>query len=95
MANQNKIYIPDDPEVAQIYSDLEKEKLKSERGFLGKFFGSSVNSPTNILGLTVLLLFIAGGIYSTFNPSSSFDLWKLFTPLLGTILGFLFGKNKS
>jgi hypothetical protein len=65
-------------------------------GWLGKFFGSGPNAPTNIAGFVVVACFM--GIVATFfkepNLQTS-DLQKLLFGVMLTALGYLFGSNSK
>ena len=77
------------------YTGIEEKKLDLEAGVLGKFFGGSKSAPSNIAGLTVLLL-LGVSIYGTafrIDGVVVADLWKITTPIITLILGYLFGKN--
>ena len=77
------------------YASLEAKKLDLDAGILGKIFGSASNAPSNIAGLTILLL-LCISLYGTVYPSNTLsvaDLWKITTPIITMILGYLFGRN--
>jgi len=73
---------------------LEQRKMELESGFLGKFFGSSSNAPTNIAGIIALLLTVAC-ISLLFFPSNipALEFLKLVLPVITGVLGYLFGKG--
>ncbi|MDX7784868.1 hypothetical protein [Aeromonas caviae] len=74
---------------------IEEKKLDLEAGFLGRFFGSKSSAPSNIAGLTILsLIFISLlGTAIKFDGLETSELWKITTPMITLILGYLFGKN--
>jgi len=73
---------------------LDRERMTLDAGFLGRFFGSSTNAPTNIAGIIALLLTIAC-ISLLFLPSSipALEFLKLVLPVITGVLGYLFGKS--
>jgi hypothetical protein len=72
-------------------------KLKAmdlESGWLGRVFGSSKNAAVNIGGLVVLLVVIAGIIMTIYPAgSTATESWKIITPVITMVLGFLFGRK--
>ena len=79
---------------------LERTRMTLEAGWLGKFFGSATNAPTNIAGL-ILVIFTVASIIVLFVPSPMFELakmpvidyLKLVLPVITLVLGYLFGKS--
>jgi len=69
--------------------------LEKEAGFLGRFFGTAPNAPTNIGGL-VVVLFIVICIVALFMPlkMQAADVLGLALPVITLVLGYLFGKVK-
>ncbi|MBI3821504.1 MAG: hypothetical protein HY289_02365 [Planctomycetes bacterium] len=72
-------------------------KLKAmdlESGWLGRVFGSPKNAAVNIGGLVAILVVIAG-VIMTFFPggATATETWKIVTPIVTMVLGFLFGKK--
>ncbi|MBE3793635.1 hypothetical protein HJ184_21370 [Vibrio parahaemolyticus] len=77
------------------YTTIEEKKLDLEAGSLGKFFGGKTSAPSNIAGLTILAL-VAVSIYGTVKEIQGLapsELWKITTPIITLILGYLFGKK--
>ena len=75
---------------------LQSKQMDLESGWLGKLFGGSRNAPSNIAGLSLLLL-VAPGIALLFIPGTSMtaaDYWKFITPIVTLILGYVFGTNR-
>lgn len=72
-------------------------KLKAmdlESGWLGRIFGSAKNAAVNIGGLVVLLVVVAGIIMTLYPAgSTATESWKIITPIITMVLGFLFGKK--
>jgi hypothetical protein len=65
-------------------------------GWLGKFFGSGPNAPTNIAGFVVVACLI--GIFITAFKEQTLQIGELQKLLLGvllTALGYLFGSNSK
>jgi hypothetical protein len=73
---------------------LKARELELTAGWLGRVFGNAKNAPLNIAGIIATLLTITG-IALLFWPGSmtASDFWKLITPILTLILGYLFGKK--
>ncbi len=79
------------------YTSLEEKKLDLDAGWLGKLFGNEINAPSNIAGVSIVVL-LAVSIYGTAYPPEKLEvteLWKITTPIITMILGYLFGKNKN
>ena len=76
------------------YVKLREMDLNS--GILGKFFGTSDNVSVYIAGVVVFLV-VTTGLIVTFHPggTTAVDTWKIITPIITMILGFLFGKHSS
>jgi len=82
-----------DPDATELL--LKSKGMDLESGWLGKLFGSSKTAPSNIAGLSLLLL-LSPGIALLFTAGTAMtagDYWKLITPIITLILGYLFGKN--
>jgi hypothetical protein len=77
--------------------DLRSKAMDLEYGWLGRCFGNARNAPVNIAGLTVVLLLGTGVAMLFFESKNmlSSDYWKLITPILTLILGYLFGKKSA
>lgn len=95
MANQLKL--PNDTELAKQLIDSNSEKEKRELGILGKLFGSSVNAPTNIIGILTISFVIVGIIYTCipdiYKSFSTSQFWSLILPVITTMVGYCFGVN--
>lgn len=73
---------------------LESKKLDLEAGWVGKFFGSKTNAPTNIAGIFITLLLISGVVVLFFSSNiQPLEYWKTIIPLLTLAIGYLFGKG--
>ena len=77
---------------------LKSKQMDLESGLLGKLFGSSANAPMNIAGLVALLVLVPLVVYTFVNVNSEskstvLDFWKICSPIIGMILGFVFGKK--
>jgi gamma-glutamyl phosphate reductase len=67
---------------------------KVDVGVLGRIFGSRENAPTNIAGLLLFTLIIAGVIALLLKASiSAADFWDKIVPILTLLCGYLFGKK--
>ncbi len=81
--------------------EIDKDILKEERGFLGRFFGGKDSSSNNIAGFFIcILLFIVScytagmAIYCPNNTHSQIlDIWNVVTPLITLALGYIFGNK--
>ena len=73
---------------------LRSKAMDLDSGWLGKIFGNRANAPTNIAGFVAGCL-ILSGIYmlACVGGDRATEYWKLVTPLLTLVLGFVFGKN--
>jgi len=72
-------------------TSLEEKKMNLDAGLFGKIFGNSTSAPSNIAGITVLLL-LGVSIYMTGTKIST-EIWTTTSPMISLILGYLFGKN--
>jgi len=77
--------------VSTKFSDNNSDAIKFKQmdidvGLLGKLFGNSSNAPTNIAGITILVL-----LFST--PFVADLKWEQSFPIITLALGYLFGKN--
>lgn len=77
--------------VSTKFRDNNSDAIKSKQmdidvGLLGKLFGNSSNAPTNIAGITILVL-----LFST--PFVADLKWEQSIPIITLALGYLFGKN--
>jgi hypothetical protein len=72
----------------------EARAMVMEGGFLGRCFGSVRTAPVNIAGATLAALVILGGALLFFDSKgmTSAEYWKLVTPVITLILGYLFAK---
>jgi hypothetical protein len=73
------------------FSDSNSDAIKFKQmdidvGILGKFFGNSSNAPTNIAGITILVLLCA-------TPFIDDLKWEQSIPIITLALGYLFGKK--
>lgn len=74
--------------------DLRSKAMDLESGWLGKVFGNHANAPTNIAGFVAVFLILAGiGMVAFSGWEKSAEFWKVISPLLTLVLGYLFGKN--
>jgi hypothetical protein len=81
--------------------ETELERARSDRGWLGKFWGSKENTPNNIAALIAFLAFILGLLYTlcTMNtPSNQLsisikDFWAIMVPIITLTIGYLFGDK--
>ncbi len=79
---------------SQLAIGLQSKAMDLESGWLGKAFGNHANAPTNIAGFVAVCLILAGigmVVFSGWEKSAEF--WKVISPLLTLVLGYLFGKN--
>jgi len=73
---------------------LQSKAMDLESGWLGRAFGNHANAPTNIAGFVAVCLILAGiGIVAFSGWEKSAEFWKVISPLLTLVLGYLFGKN--
>jgi hypothetical protein len=83
-------------DVPQRYYDIEQTRMSYEAGYLGRFFGSKTNAPTNIAGLFVgiltLTIIVLGFIFVP-DDISAMDFLNYLAPLITLVLGYLFGKS--
>lgn len=74
---------------------LQRKQMDLDSGWLGKVFGSSNSAPSNIAGLSLVLM-LAAGLLLLFWPSTAMaasDYWKTIIPIVTLIFGYLFGKK--
>ena len=99
--------LPSDPKTSQKIIDktFEQDKRNQELGLLGKFFGASDFVKINVAGLSILVLFLAGILYTgcilfvTLDTNSKaigiVEFWAIITPIITLALGFMFGKSDT
>lgn len=91
--SEHIVFNPQAPD-KDTYVKLREMDLNS--GILGKFFGTSDNVSTYIAGVVVIAVVITGLIASFFpGGTTAVETWKIITPIVTMILGFLFGKQNS
>ena len=86
---RSEIVAPED--VTQRYA-FEQTRMSLESGFLGKFFGSATNAPTNIAGFVVCLLVVIICVVG-FLKMPTAEFVERIIPIVTLALGYLFGKN--
>jgi hypothetical protein len=97
-SNQNPLATGQQEQASYEQAALEHRLRENGQnlGWLGKFFGSGPNAPTNIAGFVVVACLI--GIFATFlkdpNPQTG-ELQKLLLGVMLTALGYLFGSNSK
>ncbi len=65
-----------------------------EAGLLGKLFGSAINAPTNIAGLTLcLLVLIVFGVLVSRPSDFVAQILEQLSPIITLILGYVFGRR--
>jgi len=74
---------------------LESKRMDLDSGLLGKVFGNATIAPTNIAGVTLLLLLLAGFalLFWSSAAMATADYWQKILPIATLILGYLFGKK--
>ena len=105
MANNINPNLPKDKDLANKVLDNQNEieKLRIERGWIGRFWGNNTNISHNIAGLLIIILLLIGIIHTYFcidkKPEeiniSIKDFWAIITPLITLSIGFLFGENSK
>lgn len=75
-----------------IQADLKAKKLES--GWLGHVFGTKT-APTNIAGIAVVIVLIAGLISFSQGADTAKQTWSILAPIITMVLGFVFGKSKA
>lgn len=75
--------------------ELKARQMELTAGLLGRLFGGPKNAPTNIAGFVVVLLLITGlGLLFTYPGSmTASEYWKVATPIITLIVGYVFGKK--
>lgn len=83
-----------DPKAPDRDTYIKIKEMDLESGWLGRLFGSPKNAAVNIGGLALCVALIAGMII-TINPGGSIavEAWKIISPIMTMILGFLFGRK--
>lgn len=85
----------------ELYAKIKNKEMDIECGLLGKVFGTGGNSNMNIAGLIAILLITPAVCYTLFHLSegedskSVLEFWKIISPLVGTILGYIFGSKQT
>lgn len=76
-------------------------KIETERGWLGSFWGASSHIPHNVAASLVLILVVTGIVYSFMKINipaddkslSIKDFWGIITPIITLAIGYLFGEK--
>lgn len=95
----NRIELPKDKELAKQVAEGHQKlsELDAHKGFLGQIWGTADSAPVNIVGLVAILLIIVGIVISFILGKDSMKefltLWSTIFGLIGTIIGYLFGKQ--
>lgn len=75
---------------------LRLREMDRASGWLGMVFGDSTNAPINIAGLVVGLVVIAALIMTVWpGGNAAAEGWKVMTPIITMVLGFMFGKRSN
>ncbi len=82
---------PNEPD-PKTFVKLREMDLAS--GWLGRFYGSQANAPTNIAG-TIAISVVIGALIMTCYPggTSAVETWKILSPIITMVLGFIFGRK--
>ena len=75
-------------------ASLKAKAMDLESGLLGRFFGGSNTAPSNIAGLILVSLIVAGIYLQVFQPTSATEFWKISSPLITLVFGFISGNKK-
>jgi len=93
MADQPVLNYNKSPVSEETFVNLRK--MDVEAGLLGKLFGGPSSAPMNIAGIVCFLLILCGVVYTCLKGmTEALDFWKLITPVVTLVLGYLFGKRK-
>jgi hypothetical protein len=76
----------------EVYKSKVQMK-QMELGWFGKIFGSAEHAPTNIGGITVILLIITGIFFSIAGKGPG-EFWTLMMPVISGIVMYLLGKGR-
>ncbi len=90
MSDRQITFNPKEPD-KDTYIRIKEMHLQS--GALGQFFGAPGNASVNIGGLVVVLVVVAGIIMTLKASDGGQEAWKVITPIVTMVLGFLFGKR--
>ena len=92
MAEQNQQPVATYSDTSSI--ELQSKAMDLEHWWLGKFFGSTRNAPLNIAGLVLFVLMLPGvALLFVEGKFPAADYWKLITPAVTLILGYVFGRK--
>jgi hypothetical protein len=76
------------------YLKYKEKELDLNYGLLGKVFGDSQRSPSNIAGAVLLLSTVAGLVITIYpGGTTATEAWKVISPIIVGTMGFLFGRN--
>ncbi len=73
-----------------IMKQLEIREKELKRGAFDKVFGS-INTKIYIATIISIFLIFTGIIINVINHTS--ELWNIILPLIGTVCGYVFGKE--
>ncbi len=98
--------LPKDKQLAEKVIDGRQEEaklaaqhaeLRIRRGALGWLFGTGRQSATNIAGLCIIALLLAGVVVSFRGTGDSAfsvkDFWSVIAPIIFGALGYIFGST--
>ncbi len=89
--------LPPDPQVAKevLQNETRQHKMSLESGWLGRVFGTGRNAPVQVVSLALVLLLLAGVLYTFHGDAPNHlgvvDFWKVLSPIITLLVGFLAG----
>jgi hypothetical protein len=97
----SKFELPPDTKLASkvITENAKNDMMKTQLGWLGRFFGNSSQIKVYIVGLIAIIILLIAVIYTLLPSnwhSAGFgvkEFWTAITPILTTIIGYLIGAN--
>jgi len=74
--------------------EIQAKALELEAGWLGRCFGAGRNASVNIAGGSLIALILLGAalLFLDAKGMTASEYWKLVTPIITLILGYLFAK---
>ena len=94
----NTLHLPENQALAEKVLDnsIKERSLLLQYGWLGKVFGSGPDASVRVAALVLIILSLAGVIYTFCAPDNSQfganEFWKVLAPIITSFAGFIFGK---
>jgi len=95
----NSIQLPENPALAErvLENTLKEKTLVLQHGLIGKVFGSGPDASVRVAATVLIILAGAGVTYTFLAPDNAVfavaEFWKILSPIISSLAGFIFGKS--